>query len=46
MRTIDKLEKIGAEKVKTILVEDFGALINCGCAGGKSARFFLMWPCL
>lgn len=24
MRTIDKLEKIGAEKVKTILVEDFG----------------------
>ena len=24
MRTIDKLEKIGAEKVKTILVDDFG----------------------
>ena len=24
MRTIDKLEKIGAEKVKAILVEDFG----------------------
>ena len=24
MRTIDKLEKIGAEKVKAILTEDFG----------------------
>src|SRR5699024_10580951 len=24
MRTIDKLEKIGAEKVKAILVDDFG----------------------
>ena len=34
MRTVDKLEKIGAEKVKTILVEDFGVakllrLTNC-----------------
>ena len=30
MRTIDKLEKIGAEKVKTILVEDFGRGSRCG----------------